>query len=112
MTNITKFICDLLSTGTIIDEGSTETVVKHIAYLVNAFLPEGMTFDENQVADHIDILCRNRAEHNRNIESAHQYRVDREVALERARHYGLEAEVQASLDSGCSPEEALREWDI
>lgn len=112
MTNITKFICDLLSTGTIIDEGPTEKVVEHIAYLVNSFLPEGMTFNESQVADHIDALCATRADDHRNIEKAHQYRVDREVALERARHYGLEAEVQASLDSGCSPTEALREWDL
>jgi hypothetical protein len=35
-----------------------------------------------------------------------------EEALERAKYYGLEAEIQTCLDKGMSPIEACREWDV
>ena len=36
----------------------------------------------------------------------------KENAIELAKEFGLEAEVQAELDRGATPEEALSEWDI
>lgn len=39
-------------------------------------------------------------------------RFTREKALARAKAYGLEAEVQQAIEHGCTPDEALQEWDI
>lgn len=36
----------------------------------------------------------------------------KEKAIELAKEFCLEAEVQAELDRGATPEEALNEWDI
>ena len=39
-------------------------------------------------------------------------RVTKAEALEIARQHNLEAEVREAMRNGCSPEEALEEWDI
>ena len=39
-------------------------------------------------------------------------RYSRPEALEIARRYHLEYEVIKAMDHGCSPDEALQEWDI
>ena len=39
-------------------------------------------------------------------------RHSREQAMAIARKYGLEREVEAALRQGCTPDEALQEWDI
>lgn len=36
----------------------------------------------------------------------------KEQVIERAKHFGLEAEVRESLALGMTPEEALYEWDL
>lgn len=36
----------------------------------------------------------------------------KEQALEIAKGYGLECEVQQSMKYGCTPDEALQDWDI
>lgn len=39
-------------------------------------------------------------------------RYSKEEALARAKEFGLEAEVQQAIEHGCTPDEALQEWDI
>ena len=39
-------------------------------------------------------------------------RVTKAEALEIARQHNLEAEVREAMRNGCSPEEALEEWDL
>jgi len=36
----------------------------------------------------------------------------REEALKRAAEFGLEREVATAMEHGCTPDEALQEWDI
>lgn len=36
----------------------------------------------------------------------------RESAMQIAAQYGLQYEVLQSIKSGCTPEEALKEWDL
>lgn len=38
--------------------------------------------------------------------------ITKEEALEIGRKYNLEAEVREAMWNGCSPEEALAEWDL
>lgn len=38
--------------------------------------------------------------------------ITKEEALEIARRHHLEAEVEEAMKYGCSPEEALEEWDL
>ena len=38
--------------------------------------------------------------------------VTKKEALEIARKHNLEAEVREAMKNGCSPEEALAEWDL
>ena len=38
--------------------------------------------------------------------------ITKEEALEIARKHNLEAEVREAMKNGCSPEEALAEWDL
>jgi hypothetical protein len=33
-------------------------------------------------------------------------------AIERARAYGLEEEVREEIEKGCTPYQALKEWDL
>lgn len=39
-------------------------------------------------------------------------KMDKENAIKIAKENGLEYEVLQSIKSGCSPQEALREWDL
>lgn len=36
----------------------------------------------------------------------------KEEALQRARRYGLEREVRLAMQHGCTPDEALQDWDL
>jgi hypothetical protein len=39
-------------------------------------------------------------------------RYTKETALALAKEHGLESEVTTSMQHGCTPDEALQEWDI
>ena len=38
--------------------------------------------------------------------------ITKEFAMEKAKRFGLEQEVAFAIKTGCSPKEALQEWDL
>lgn len=40
------------------------------------------------------------------------HEITKEFAMEKAKRFGLEQEVAFAIKTGCSPKEALQEWDL